>query len=398
MNKFLRYSLSLVLALVASIGFAQEVTLDFTDNSVWKLPDGSSNKATAAADFTNGTYTITVAAPTAYYWLKSNTALFYGKKDATITLPKFNFDVERIDIVSPSGGSGKTTRNIFVGNDAVSTETTGAKGTKEYEIATDKQAANTIYTIKVTNANNDQIQKILIWKKGTAKPVETPKVDNIAAFKALGAGNKAILTLKDAKVQYVNGTTDMYIVDATGGIDIYKSNLSYTAGQVLNGTIEATYDEFNKLPELTSITVSNIKPTEGTITPVEMTAEEAAKPENVCKLVTVKNITLVEVASGNYKNYYNNEDKTLQFYDKFKLGYTPNTESAMDYTGILIPYNSQIELAPTVEPTASTPTGLSHISLDAATENAPVYNLAGQQVSKAYKGVVIKAGKKFVQK
>ena len=397
MNKILRYSFIMLLALVCGGVNAQEVTLDFTNNTEWNLPDGNGNKATDAADFSNGIYTITVKAPTAYYWLKSNSALFYGKKGATITLPKFNFDVERIDIVSPAGGSGKTTRNIYVGDKAVSTETTGAKGTKNYEIATESQAANTVYTIKVTNDNNDQIQKILIWKKGTAGTIETPKADNIAAFKAIKAGNKAILTLKDAKVQYANGTSDIYVVDATGGIDIYKSNLTYTAGQILNGTIEATYDEFNKLPELTNITTSNITATDGTIEPIEMTVEEAAKAENVCKLVTVKNIKLVEIASGTYNNYYNDEDKSLQIYDKFKLGYTPNTESAMDYTGILMPYNSQIELAPTVEPKA-TVTSISNITTDAASANAPVYNLAGQKVSASYKGVVVKAGKKYIQK
>lgn len=396
MKNYLRYLFVAVLALVCGGMNAQEVTLDFADNTVWKLPEGSSNATKEATNFTNGTYTITVEAPTAYYWLKQNSALFYGKAGATITLPKFNFAVERIDIVSPAGGSGKTTRNIYVGDDAVSTETTGAQGTKQYEIAAASQAANTVYTIKVTNANNDQIQKILIWKKGTAGTIEIPKADNIAAFKALGAGNNAILTLKDAKVQYVNGTNDIYVVDATGGIDFYKSNLTYTAGQVLNGTIAATYSEYNKLPELTSITENNLTATDGTIEPIEMTVEEAAKAENACKLVTVKNITLVALASGNYTNYYNDEAKTLQIYDKFKLSYTPNTESAMDYTGIILPFNSQIELAPTVAPTSSA-TSISTITTDTAA-NAPAYNLAGQKVSSSYKGVVIKAGKKFVQK
>lgn len=69
----------------------------------------------------------------------------------------------------------------------------------------------------------------------------------------------------------------------------------------------------------------------------------------------------------------------------------------MDYTGILIPYNKQVELAPTVAPTASSATGISTITTDAAADNAPIYNLAGQKVSKAYKGVVIKAGKKMIQ-
>lgn len=43
-------------------------------------------------------------------------------------------------------------------------------------------------------------------------------------------------------------------------------------------------------------------------------------------------------------------------------------------------------------------TGIANITTDAANANAPAFNLAGQKVGKAYKGVVIKAGKKFVQK
>lgn len=109
MNKFLRYSLSLVLAFVASVTFAQEVTFDFAGNN-WKLPDSKAQGITNATDFTNGTYTITVSAPEKAYYLASNNAIIYGKKDAYINLPKFDFDVERIDIISPAGGSGKTTR------------------------------------------------------------------------------------------------------------------------------------------------------------------------------------------------------------------------------------------------------------------------------------------------
>lgn len=91
-----------------------------------------------------------------------------GKKDATLTLPAFDFDVERIDIVGTSGASAKTTQNIFVDGNEVSTETTSAQGTHEYKIAEASQKAGTIYTLKVTNDNNTQVSKILIWKKGTA--------------------------------------------------------------------------------------------------------------------------------------------------------------------------------------------------------------------------------------
>lgn len=46
----------------------------------------------------------------------------------------------------------------------------------------------------------------------------------------------------------------------------------------------------------------------------------------------------------------------------------------------------------------NTPSNINGITIDDADANAPVYNLAGQKVSESYKGVVIKAGKKFVQK
>lgn len=389
MNKILRYSFIALLALVCNVTFGQEVTLDFTDNTNWKFPDEKTNAKKEAEDFTDGTYTVTVAAPTAYYWLSSNKALLMGKSGATLTLPKFNFEVERIDVIGSENGSAKTTRNIFVGDKAASTQTTSVKGTKKYEIAADYQAANTIYTIKVTNGYNDQIQKVLIWKKGTTLPEVTPTAANIAAFKALGVGKEAILTLTNAQVQYV-GTYDMYIVDATGGIDIYKSDLKYTAGQILNGTITATYDVFNKLPQLINITENKLTATDGIVTPVEMSVEDAALAENACKLVKITNVKAVKI--GN--NYYTDENKTIQFYDKFKLNYTVDTEKECDYTGIIIPFNAQ-QLAPTVTPVTSNING---ITIDDADANAPVYNLAGQKVSESYKGVVIKAGKKFVQK
>lgn len=189
-----------------------------------------------------------------------------------------------------------------------------------------------------------------------AQVITYPEAANIAAVKAMEDGTTVKLTLTDAVVNYANGATDVYVEDATGAIDLYNlgEDFAYKAGQVLNGTLIAKYTVFRGLPELTyvkDVTIADeISATSGEApTPVEMTPAEAAKAENACKLITVKNITLV--ADGS--NYYTDADKTLQVYDKFKLNYTPNTESAMDYTGILIPYYENFEICPTVEPTAS---------------------------------------------
>ena len=46
---------------------------------------------------------------------------------------------------------------------------------------------------------------------------------------------------------------------------------------------------------------------------------------------------------------------------------------------------------------SSTPTGIENVQF-AENENAPMYNLAGQQVDKNFKGVVIQNGKKFINK
>ena len=396
MKQLLRLTFLALVAMVCNVANAQEVTLDFTDNSVWNFPAGSSNKGTTEAPFSNGTYTIQVAGENSgYYYVSNGSYLLFGKSGAYIKLPAFSFDVERIDVVGNSGASSAVTQNIFVGETAVSTQTKGATGTNLYEIASDYQAAGNVYTLKVTNDYNSQVKQILIWKKGTAPAEVIPEVNSIKEFIALGVGTKAKLTLTNAKVSYANGD-DIYVTDATGGIDFYKTSLTYKTGDVLNGSITASYAEFNKLPELTNVVENNLTATEGTVEPVVLTPAEAASTDNICKLVTVKNITLVSVVSGKTTKYYTDADKTLQVYDKFKINYTPDTENAYDYTGVVIPYSSVFELLPTKAPELTT--GINGVVADEVNADAPVYNLAGQRVNKNVKGILIKNGKAFINK
>ena len=394
MKQLLRLTFLALVAMVCNVANAQEVTLDFTDNTVWNFPVGSENKGTAEASFTNGTYTVKVAGANGYYYYTDKTngnCLLFGKKDAYVELPAFSFDVERIDVEGNAAGSGSVTQNIFVGETAVSTQTTGVKGTNLYEIASEYQAAGNVYKIKVTNDNNSKINKILVWKKGTAPAEVIKEVNSIKEFIALGVGKKGKLTLTNVKVSYANGD-DMYVTDATGGIDFYKTSLTYKTGDVLNGSITASYAEFNKLPELMNVVENNLTATEGTVEPVVLTPEEAASTDNICKLVTVKNITLFLDGT----KYYTDADKTLQVYDKFKINYTPDTENAYDYTGVVIPYSSVFELLPTKAPELTT--GINGIVADEVNADAPVYNLAGQRVNKNVKGILIKNGKAFINK
>ena len=141
---------------------SETATLDFSTNG-WKLPEGSANKATESANFSNGTYTITLAAADGYYY-NTNGYLLLGKSGSTLTLPAFDKKVAKIEVTGTSGASGSVVQNIYVGENAVSTATTGAKDvTNSYEIASDYQAIGTIYTLKVTSNHNTQITKIEVY-------------------------------------------------------------------------------------------------------------------------------------------------------------------------------------------------------------------------------------------
>lgn len=86
-------------------------------------------------------------------------------------------------------------------------------------------------------------------------------------------------------------------------------------------------------------------------------------------------------------------------YDKFKTKTSITDGEGFDVTGILVTANLSDNIIKELAPiSAPVPTGINNITTEAADANAPAYNLAGQKVGKEYKGVVIKAGKKFIQK
>ena len=150
MNKILRISMIAVLALIANFSFGQTVTLDFSTNN-WKLPEGSTKKIKTAATYTDGTYTISMSASSDGHYWNPDGYLLFGKANAFITLPAFDFDVAKIVVEGRSGASTSTVQNIFVGDQAVSTATTGANKTNSYAIDTKYQAKGNIYSTRWRN-------------------------------------------------------------------------------------------------------------------------------------------------------------------------------------------------------------------------------------------------------
>lgn len=151
-------------------GYAQEkIVLDFS-KADWSFPEkANANKVSYTC---NDGYTITFGANSGHH--KQGDGIIMGKQGATLSLPAFDFDVEKIIIKKNTGTvSGSVTFNIFVDNTAVSTQAKGCKEDQTFIIKDEFQKAGNIYTIKVTNANNLQTSAIEIYKKAATTPATT---------------------------------------------------------------------------------------------------------------------------------------------------------------------------------------------------------------------------------
>ncbi len=164
MNQKLRFFMLALLCAMLNVAWGQEVTLDLTDGS-WGFP---TSKVITATSYTNSDgYTITVEGTSGngFRVYSSPDYFLFGQQGASITLPAFNFDVEKIEVVGRSGASTACKMNVFVGDVAVSEETTGCTGTNTYEITNNFQEAGNVYKLMVTSKHNAQALVINIYKK-----------------------------------------------------------------------------------------------------------------------------------------------------------------------------------------------------------------------------------------
>ena len=413
MNKILRISMIAVLALIANFSFGQEVTLDFSTNN-WNLPEGSKNKIKTAATYTDGTYTISMSASSDGHYWNPDGYLLFGKANAFLTLPAFDFDVAKIVVEGRSGASTSTVQNIYVGDQAVSTATTGANKTNSYAIDTKHQAKGNIYSIKVTNKYNTQIVSIKIYKVGSEIPEEpeitytdVPSVKDLLANYTKATSNLN-LKLTNAKVLYVNnynGTVNTYVREGDAAIELRTLGFDMPVNSTISGTVKVDYAVNNGIPYLkandaTKAEALTITTSTEEAQPIVATVADILAKKYINDLVIIKDVTFKKEVSGTYTNYFIYDgDQKVQLYDKFQVSDLATLTDGETYTvqGLFGQIFKDVPEILMTKKVAET-TGINNITTDATLENAPAFNLAGQKVGKAYKGVVIKAGKKFVQK
>lgn len=408
MKKLLRYSLTLVFALVASVGFAQ-TTFDFDKDYKTLFPGlpGVSSMESNDGDFNEATtctvdgIAVTVSAkeegnPNANRIWTSSARLRMYSGTLTIQAPEGK-QITKIDIAQKKWNA----------NNKVDNGTIDAKGNWT------GSANKVVYSI----AGNTQIKTmtVTLGEGGTPQPPVVITYTDVASVKDLLANYKEDtknlnLTLTNAKVTFVNeynGTINTYVREGDTAIELRTLGFNMPVNSILNGKVKVDLKYNFDVPYLTanagtddeSITVTE---SDEAAQPIEATIADILANKYLNDLVTIKNFTFSkeEFQAGKFNYYANDGEQKIMIYDKFnKVGGVAELTEGETYTvtglyGAI--FKGTPEILPTQAVVAGTPTGINNITTSAA-DNAPIFNLAGQKVGKSYKGVVIKAGKKMIQ-
>lgn len=401
MNKVLRTTLLLVFTMLFSMSYAQAV-FDFDAdegnraNELFGIKGRSSNNShdgdiLSDAKATVDNITITVSPSTSptpnRIWTGQSTVLrMYGGQ---MTISSTGKNITKIVFTLNSKASNakwsatadKGSLSEYVPNS--STEVTWSGDAKD---------------IVLTVTKNTQFSKITVYTGEGGGETPTPdEVANIQAFYALSNNTVATLTLKDAEVLFTwtstNHNTQTFVRDATGAVMFYNTDLDLKAGQVLNGSVTVLRGEYNGTVEAMKAAKTNAEGytvVEGSAEPKVIEVTEA--DQNLSNLVQINNVDIV--AEGSNFFAVSGENR-IQLYDGFHLdGFTLAAAEGVDVVGIVTLFKGNYQVQPTTAPVATGIDGVEAVESD----NAPVYNVSGQRVGAAYKGLVIKNGKKYIQK
>lgn len=424
MNKILRISMIAVLALIANFSFGQEAIFTETfdkcagkggNDGKWNGISGNKSLSDAYTDNAGWAGTKASAGSKCTVMGTSSVA---GK----ITSP------------SISGITGDATLKFKVGawkGDGTKIKLSTSNGTLEAATATipnESFAEITLYITDITadfkitfesnvkTSNRFFLDEVNVYKGKLPKQeityTDVPSVKDLLANYTTATPNLN-LKLTNAKVIYVNkynSTVNTYVREGDAAIELRTLGFDMPINSIISGTVKVDYVVSNDIPYLTANDATNAEALTITTSteeaqPIVATVADIVAKKYINDLVIIKDVkfTKESVTSGTSTrtNYYINDgDQKVQLYDKFKVSDLTTLTDGQTYTvqGLFGQiYNDVPEILMTKK-VADTTSGIANITTDVANANAPAFNLAGQKVGKAYKGVVIKAGKKFVQK
>ena len=419
MNKILRISMIAVLALIANVSFGQDAIFTETfDNCAGKggndgIWAGISGNKDLSDDYTDNACWVGTKATAGSKCAIMGTAKAAGK------------------IISPSisGIKGDATLKIKVGawkDDGTKIKLSTSNGTLEANTATisnENFAEITLYITNITadfkitfeansaSKNRFFLDEVKVYKGKLPKQeityTDVPSVKDLLANYTKATSNLN-LKLTNAKVVYVNnynGTVNTYVREGDAAIELRTLGFDMPVNSTISGTVKVDYAVNNGIPYLkandaTKAEALTITTSTEEAQPIVATVADILAKKYINDLVIIKDVTFKKEVSGTYTNYFIYDgDQKVQLYDKFQVSDLATLTDGETYTvqGLFGQIFKDVPEILMTKKVAET-TGINNITTDATLENAPAFNLAGQKVGKAYKGVVIKAGKKCVQK
>ena len=346
MKKFTYSFLSILMLLLAMpLGALARttVTFDFAANP-WGLPlsSGSDKAGVIANPITQDGVVLTTVSnndqnPNQLFGGNSPSLRVYNESSFTFTAPKGKV-IEKIE---------------FAGTVAATADAGTCKGSSKTWVWV--QPKDQVNAVKFTATATNKIEKAVLTIADPGEEAEVvvlPEITDFASLKACEKDKAVKLTVTNGKVVYA-GSKDLIVEDATGAIDFYNWGLTATAGQVINGTVEAKYSEFMGMPQAAKTANTDIAAltiTDGdAVAPVAMEFADAMKATSYLKYVTLADFA-IEEADG--KTYLVNGENKIQLYNKFNVEYTL-PEAIKSISGIIIPFVVKgstdviVEIAPT---------------------------------------------------
>lgn len=401
MNKILRISMIAVLAFIANVSFGQTI-FNFDNDYKTLFPDlpGVSSSNSKDGDIKKATTCIVDGIKITI----SNKASGNNENRIWESSPRLRVYTGTITVEAPEG---KKMSKI-----AFSTKAWGATNTADVGKLTQNlwtgDANKVVFTIKKSTT----IKTMTVTLAGTVITyTDVPSVKDLLTNYTKDTPNLN-LKLTNAKVIYVNefkGTVNTYVREGDAAIELRTLGFDMPVNSTISGTVKVDYAVNKGIPYLkandaTKAEALTITTSTEEAQPIVATVADIVAKKYINDLVIIKYVkfTKESVTSGTSTrtNYYINDgDQKVKLYDKFQVSDLATLTDGQTYTvqGLFgSMYNSVPEILMTKK--VAETSGINNITTDAANANAPVFNLAGQKVGKAYKGVVIKAGKKFVQK
>lgn len=256
--------------------------------------------------------------------------------------------------------------------------------------------------VVITIAKNTQLDKITISTGGEVTPPSLKEVNNISEFAQLNKGEEAKLKLTNAQVVYVNeyeGATTYFIRDASGALQFYRSTLGLRLGDILNGSVIGTCKPYFNVPELVEEGKTNkdeLTITPGTAEPSNVNISDLPNAKYMNDFVK---LTGVKITSD--RKAVDDNGNEVELYNKYHVSSfdadNASPDKKYDVFGIVSDFNGIPKLYYT-EIVENTRLGIQNAGNNQAETTAPVYNLSGQRVNENYKGVVIRNGRKYINK